>query len=515
MNHDPRISIQGTKGLLVRTELAPQLAQTLPESILLDDGHLLARWTLENCNRLSLAGFDPPTPFRLFYEWTGIVPFQHQIRSAEFITAHLRCGVWNEQGLGKTLTAIAAADYLFMRRYIRRVLVICPVSVMRSAWVQDFQTGAPHITVGVAHGTPDKRRKVIASDVQVVIINPDGVHIVMKELAADAFDIIFIDEATAYHDVSTRRYKALAKIIKPTTRIVLLTGTPSAQSPVHAYGLGRLLGTAPKYKQDWENLVMTRQSRFVSVPKHDAAVHVQRLLSPSIRYTKEQCLDLPERTYSNRDVEMSAEQTKLYNTLKKEMVAELEGGKIKADNAAVLLGKLMQVSSGAIYGPDKQPINLNAEPRFEALMEIIHGTDRKVIIFCNFRSSIAAISERLTKERIDNDIIHGGVSSNDRSAIIFRFQNMPLPRVLVLQTAAAAHGITLTAADTVVWWGPPSSVELYKQANDRPHRIGQKHNVSVYHLLSSYAERKTLSNLRRNISVHESIVDLFSDIARN
>lgn len=515
MNHDPRISIQGSSGLLVESELARQLGDTVPESKVLDDSRILVRWTLDNCNRLSLAGFDPPTPFRLFYEWKNIVPFQHQIRSAEFITAHLRCGVWNEQGLGKTLTAVGASDYLLGRGKIQRVLIICPISVMRSAWVQDFQTGAPHITVAIAHGTADRRKAVIASAAQVVIINPDGVHIVVDQLAKGGFDLIVVDEATAYQDTGTRRYKALAKLIKPHTRVVLMTGTPASQSPVHAFGLGRLLGTAPKYKQDWEAMVMIKQSRFVSVAKVDAPQHVQRILTPSIRFTKEQCLDLPERTYVNRDTEMSTEQKKAYDTLKKDMVLELEGGKVTASNAAVLLGKMMQISAGALYGPDRQPISLNAEPRYEALMDIIHGTERKVIIFCNFRSSIAAISERLTKEGVVNDVIHGGVSANDRSALIFRFQNMPDLRVLVLQTAAAAHGITLTAADTVVWWGPPMSVELYKQANDRPHRIGQKHNVTVYHLLSSYAERKAFRDLQAGVSLNDSILSLFSDVARN
>lgn len=515
MNHDPRISIQGSSGLLVQTELAAQLAQSIPETKLLDPTNLLVRWTLENCNRLSLAGFDPPTPFRLFYEWKNIVPFQHQIRTAEFITAHLRCGVWNQQGTGKSHAAIGAIRYLIQRGKIRRALVVGPISVMRSAWQNDLSVGAPDLAAAIAHGTADKRKKVIASDAQVVIINPDGVHIVVDQLAKGGFDLIIIDEATAYQDTSTRRYKALAKLIEPHTRVVLMTGTPASQSPVHAFGLGRLLGTAPKYKQDWEALVMIKQSRFVSIPKIDAAQHVQRILTPSIRFTKEQCLDLPEQTFCNRDVDMSPEQKKLYDTLKKEMVAEVEGGKITAANAAVLLGRLLQVSSGAVYRPDKSVVSLNAEPRYEALMDIINGTERKVIIFCNFRSSIQAISERLTKEGIDNDVIHGGVSANDRSSLIFRFQNMPSLRVLVLQTAAAAHGITLTAADTVVWWGPPMSVELYKQANDRPHRIGQKHNVTVYHLLSSYAERKVFTSLRQNISVHEAIVSLFSDVARN
>jgi SNF2 family DNA or RNA helicase len=283
-----------------------------------------------------------------------------------------------------------------------------------------------------------------------------------------------------------------------------------------AYGLAKLLGTAPKYKQEWEDLTMVRVSKFKLAPKKDAHIHVQRVLTPAIRFTKAQCLDLPPKTYIDRHAEMSAEQAKVYAQLQKEMRVALEQGQeVVAANAGALLSKLMQVSAGAVYGADKSLTTLDIASRYDALKEIIDGTDEKVLVFVNFRSSIQVLKERLEADGYEVGWIDGSISARDRAALVFRFQNSPQPRVLLLQSLTVAHGTTLTAADTVVWWGPPTSVEVYVQANDRLHRIGQKNPVTIFHLTSSYVERKVLSMLRANISVHERIVDLFSDIARN
>jgi SNF2 family DNA or RNA helicase len=213
---------------------------------------------------------------------------------------------------------------------------------------------------------------------------------------------------------------------------------------------------------------------------------------------------------------MSTEQAKVYAQLQKEMRVALEQGQeVVAANAGALLSKLMQVSAGAVYGADKSLTTLDIASRYDALKEIIDGTDEKVLVFVNFRSSIQVLKERLEADGYEVGWIDGSISARDRAALVFRFQNSPQPRVLLLQSLTVAHGTTLTAADTVVWWGPPTSVEVYVQANDRLHRIGQKNPVTIFHLTSSYVERKVLSMLRANISVHERIVDLFSDIARN
>jgi SNF2 family DNA or RNA helicase len=516
MNHDPRIEIVGDAAIKVRggtnDQLAPLLSNTQPT----DDG-LLVHWTLDNAVRLGLAGFDPPTPFRHFYKW-HIQPYQHQVRTAEFITAHMRCGVWNEQGTGKTIAAVAACDYLLLRKRVRRVLVLCPVSVMYSAWVNDFAVAAPHRQVGVAHGTLPRRLDVLKSPAEIVVMNFDGLlHVETDKLLASDFDMIVIDEANAFKNHTIRRYKALVRLIKPETRVVLLTGTPASQSPVDAYGLSRLLGNSqcPKYFSTWRDAVMVQQSRFVWSPKADAAQRVNEILKPSIRFTKEQCLDLPERVYLDRHVALSKEQLDHYTRLKKEMLLDTERGEITAANAAVLLGKLLQISSGVVYANDREPIALDYTSRFTELINIIEQTTEKVLVFALFRGIIEDLTTRLNAAGVPAMAIHGDVSAHERRNLIFQFQQTDHLRVLVLQPQAAAHGLTLTRADTTVWWSPTMSVEMYKQANDRFHRIGQTQRCTVIHLTGSAAETKVYSTLRRNINVHEAAVSLFTDIARS
>jgi superfamily II DNA or RNA helicase len=515
MNHDPRIEIKGTNALIIRTEQAEQLAQTLPESALINGNMIAVRWTLDNVNRLALAGFDPPSPFRFRYAWEGIIPYEHQRRTSEFITAHLRCGIWNEQGTGKTHSAIAAIVYLIQREKVRRVLVTCPKSVMHTAWVADFHAGAPHLRIAVAYGSRSKRLAAVASDADIVIVNYDGLGVIDEAIKNDGrFDLIVADEANAFKNPSTARFKHLAKMIRPDTRMVLMTGTPASQSPVDAYGLAKLLGTAPRTKQEWIDRVMFQASRFTWLPKPEAADHVKAVLNPSIRFTKAECLDLPERTYMDLEAEMSSEQTKLYDTVRKEMLAMVQEERIVAVNAAALLSKLLQISGGVVYAADKTPVELNFDTRYETLRDVIDGTEHKVLVFAAFRSVINKLQEKLSMSGIECEVIDGKTTMNERNAAIFRFQNGPTLRVLVIQPQAAAHGITLTAADTVVWWGPASSVEYYKQANDRVHRIGQVNKVTVYHIVSSAAERKAFKLLRSNIAMNDFILDLFSDIAR-
>lgn len=516
MNHDPRIEIVGDTAIRVRTPSADQLAELLDRTQKTDDG-LLVHWTLDNAVRLGLAGFDPPTPFRIGYTW-NVKPYDHQIRTAEFITAHMRCGVWNQQGTGKTISAIAAVDYLLKRRRVQRVLVLAPVSVMHSAWVADFVTAAPARTVGVAHGTLAKRLAVIKSEVEIVVMNIDGLLFVpTSDMLAAGFDMVVVDEANAFKNSQTKRYRALAKIIKPETRLVLMTGTPASQSPTDAYGLSRLLGNpqCPKYMSTWRDHVMVQQSRFRWTPKPDAPQRVAEILKPSIRFTKEQCLDLPERVYMDRHVGLSEEQAKHYAKLKKEMVLSLDDGEITAANAAVLLSKLLQISSGAVYAGVGEPVVLDYSPRFNELLSIIEGTEEKVLVFAMYRSIIEDLVVKLTDAGHPAMAIHGDVTANERRNLIFQFQNTDHLRVLVLQPQAAAHGLTLTRADTTVWWSPTPSVEMYQQGNDRFHRIGQTNRCTVIHLTGSAAETKLYSTLRGNLNIHEATVGLFTDIARS
>lgn len=213
-----------------------------------------------------------------------------------------------------------------------------------------------------------------------------------------------------------------------------------------------------------------------------------------------------------RRVELTPQQTKYYEIMKKKMIIEAAGEQVTAANAAVKLGKLLQISAGAVYSEDGETVEFDITSRYNVLMEVIAETENKVLIFAPFRSVIEVLANRLNSDGISTEIINGGVSPAKRTDIFQRFQTTDSPRVLVIQPQAAAHGVTLTAADTVVWWGPTSSVEIYEQANARVHRSGQKNKCTVVHLQGSGAEVHVFSMLENKVSVHSEMINLYKKV---
>jgi SNF2 family DNA or RNA helicase len=159
-------------------------------------------------------------------------------------------------------------------------------------------------------------------------------------------------------------------------------------------------------------------------------------------------------------------------------------------------------------------VDFDCKPRLNELLDIINDTDRKVIVFVPFKHSIEKIKEFLNAEKIDSVVIDGSVSLNARTEAFAQFQKVDSSvRVAIIQPQAAAHGVTLTAADTVVFWGPVSSVETYVQCIARADRVGQDSNkVTVVHLQSSDVERKLYKQLQSNIMHHNAIVDLYKQV---
>lgn len=190
---------------------------------------------------------------------------------------------------------------------IKRVLVICPLSIMDSAWRGDLFKFAMHRSVEIAYGSADKRKKIIQGDSEFVIINYDGVEIVADAIVQGGFDLIVADEANAYKNAQTKRWKVLNKLVTPQTWLWMLTGTPAAQSPTDAYGIAKLVNPAgvPKFFTSFKDRVMYKVTQFKWIPKPTATDIVFNALQPAIRYTKEECLDLPEMIYTERDVELT------------------------------------------------------------------------------------------------------------------------------------------------------------------------------------------------------------------
>ena len=505
------------KALLIKVREPGRITSAIRTAKQLNDTDVLVRWGVEEAQILkNLRLKDVPSPIMRDYAWPGLQkPFKHQYDTASFLTLHRRAFCFNEQGTGKTASAIWAADYLLEQGLIRRVLVLCPLSIMQSAWETDLFKFATHRTCAIAHSySKEKRIKAVESDAEFVICNYDGLDIVKDAVAKGGFDLIIIDEANAYKNVSTKRWKVLNYIINPTTWIWMMTGTPAAQTPTDAYGLAKVVNPSgvPKFFGAFRDQVLFKVSQFRWVPKPSAQQTVHNALQPAIRFTKDECLDLPEMTYVMRDVPLTPQQKTYYEEIRKQMLTIAAGEEITAVNAAASLNKLLQLSCGAVYSDSGEIIAFDAKNRMAALMEVIEEASQKVIIFAPFRHAIEIIAEELKNNKITCEIINGAVPASKRTEIFKKFQENPDPRVLVIQPQAAAHGVTLHAANVVVWWGPITSIETYLQANARVHRAGQHHPCTVVHLQGSPVEKRIYKMLSQKLDVHTKLIELYNNL---
>ena len=511
------MQIVENKALLLNVRDPNRITEVIPRSKVLDSGQVLVKWGLEEAQVLkNLRIKNVPSPIKNKYEWTGLYkPFDHQKETASFLTLHRRAFCFNEQGTGKTSSVIWAADYLIKEKFINRVLVICPLSIMQSAWEADLFKFAMHRTCAIAHSySKEKRIQAIQSDADFVIINYDGLEIIKDEISNAKFDLIVVDEANAYKNVQTKRWKILASVIRPETWVWMLTGTPASQSPTDAYGLAKLINPTgvPKFFGAFRDMVLQKITQFKWIPKPSSERVVHQVLQPAIRYTKEECLDLPDMTYVTREVPLSAQQNKFYEAIRNNMMTVAAGEEITTVNAAVNLNKLLQLSCGAVYSDSGEIVAFDAKNRMTALLEVIEEASHKVIVFAPFKHAIEIIAEEMRKNKIPAEIIHGGVSATKRTEIFSRFQTEDNPRVLIIQPQAAAHGVTLHAANVVVWWGPITSIETYLQANARVHRAGQRNPCTVVHLQGSPVEKRVYKMLSEKVDIHTRLIDLYKNI---
>ena len=511
------MEIINDKALLIRTRRPELVTERIKNSkVISQEGdifNIAIKWGFQESQELArLRVQNVPSPIKRDYEWTGkFQPYNHQRDTSSFLTLNKKAFCFNEQGTGKTASVIWSADYLMKLGIIKRVLVICPLSIMKSAWQEDLFKFATHRSCSVAHGDAKARKKILAAGAEFVIINFDGVAIVEDEIKNGGFDLIVVDEANAYKNPQTNRWKILKRITDRVEWLWMLTGTPAAQSPLDAYGLAKLVNPqkAPKFYGHYRDSVMYKVSQFKWVPKRNAQEVVHNILQPAIRFEKDQCLDLPKVTYLDRESPLTAQQKKYYEKLKKQMTMEAAGEQITAVNAATNLNKLLQISGGAVYSDTKETIRFDVSKRLNAILEVIEEASHKVLVFVPFTHTIDLLKDFLDTKKITSTIISGKVNLNKRSERIKQFQTEEDPRVLIIQPQAASHGLTLTAANTIIWYAPVTSVETYLQANARIDRPGQNNAMNVVHISGSAVEKRLYSMLRDNIDNHNKVIDLY------
>lgn len=448
-------------------------------------------------------GVVAPSPILHQYTWPGkYSPFQAQRATAEFLTLNPRAFVLNDMGTGKTMSTMWAYDYLRATGKRRRMLVVAPLSTLERTWGDTVFANFPHLTFTVLHGSRDRRLKLLKHPFDVYIINHDGVEIIAKELESrDDIDTIVIDEIAVLRNSNTDRYKAMAKVCEPLERIVWgLTGTPIPNEPTDAWAQIRLVDPTrvPKYFGRFRDMVMTKINTYKYIARKDALETVRKHMQPAIRFSREDCVDLPETLYQTRHIALTSQQKKVYDEIRVQMKTEAENGTVRAVNEADKLMKLVQVAAGAVYTTDGEIVDIDNAARVAEVKDIIEQSEGKVIVFVPFIAALKNLREELAKSYA-TELVYGGTSKTDRDTAFWRFMNLPSSesRVLVANAAAMSHGLTLTEASTIVWVAPTTSHETFDQANHRIIRPGQKRKTLIVMLEGTEVERKIYARLQQ------------------
>lgn len=480
----------------------------LAGAVLVKPNLLAVPCTLHNMQIMRHLGFEAYSPILHDYDWPlrpPFKPFDHQRTTSAFMTLHPRSFILNDIGTGKTLSALWTIDYLMLKGFIKKCVILTPLSTMNRVWENEiFANFLSRRKVIVVYGDRKKRERLLAENADFYVINHDGLGVggqrdkrgivlgqVAQTIRSDPdFNAVVVDEGSVYKDSGTLRYKTLRHVVGDKPYLWWLTATPTPNEPINAWSQARLV--RKDYQESQKNFrdrTMYRVSTFKWLPRKGCETTVSATLQPAIRFNRDECLDLPPMMVADRDVELSPTQKKAMEELKKSLRIYLKEGKpVTAVNEAALRLKLIQIACGCVYGEQHEIHAVDAAPRMQVLHEVLEECNEKVLIFAPLTSVVNMLYKDLSKN-YSVEMVYGATTSAKRNEIFKNFQGSDKPRIIVADPRTMAHGLTLTAATTIVWYGPTDSPETFTQANGRINRPGQTKSTLVVRLAATNVER--------------------------
>lgn len=445
-------------------------------------------------------GFSVPAPILHYYDWPArFSPMEHQKETAAFLTMHRRCLCLNAPGTGKSISSIWAADFLLTEGVASKVLILAPLSTLKVVWGRELRHHLPHRSFEIIDGSRSKAKRLELLEkpgLQYVIMNHDCFTNMREHL--EGFDVVIYDEATALKTPGSQRFKVFYKwVAQHQPWLWLLTGTPISQSPSDAWTLARLVDSpsVPKSFTTFKDLVMQKVTQFRWVPRPDALETCRRVLQPSIRFSLDECKDLPQTNFVGRKTELTPVQAKAFKEMKEDACVAFAAGEVTAANSAVLLSKLLQIVCGVAYA-DTGPVLVDASHRYQSLTELIDEVGDKVIVFVPLKGVQLWLKEKLVADGYDVALVNGDTSKADRDQIFNDFQHTDSIRVLLAHPKVASHGLTLTRSKDIIWYAPIYSLESYEQANARIRRLSTTGKTTVWHIWATTFEQELYRRLR-------------------
>lgn len=459
--------------------------------------------------------------------------FKHQ---AEVIaeTKDLRYfGLFMEQGTGKTHVSIATFAHLYMERKIDGVLILAPNGV-HDNWVKNeipihCALPAEEIVVACWHSSDGVKKRraweyVAAADWKdrlcVLAANIEAVRTTVFLKSIEGFVkrrrfLLIIDESTTIKNPKADVTKAVLRISKNAAYCRILTGTPITQSPLDLWSQCRVLDecalpypsyTAFKHEFAIEETMNLGQRQFTKVVGYKNQHLLAELLKPfTKRILKKDCLDLPEKIYQTRYVELTPEQKRIYKALTQQCLADLGPGMVTVTTAITMMLRLHQVTLGYVQDDDGTMRSIQHN-RIDRLVDVLDENRVKTIIFVRFLQDLAQVTEVLLK--LDRKFVtySGEDNPQERQVSIDEFQNGDAEYFIC--TSAAARGLTLTNAEAMVYYSQDFRLETRLQSEDRAHRIGQTKNVLYTDLVAQGTiDEKVVEALRNKKELADSVLD--------
>lgn len=439
-------------------------------------------------------------------------------------------GLLFEMGCGKTLTAIAITGAAYQMGKVKRVLIVAPTSVC-AVWPKEFQDYAAFpYTIKTMLGDKKKRLKELDDlikfpypHLKVAVINyestwRDGLYEALEDYDAD---LIIADESQRIKTHDSEQSKAMHRLGDKARYKMILSGTPVQNEAVDIFSQYRFLDPTI-FGQNFyvfrnRYAVMGGFNRKQIVAYRDLDQLIKKEHSIAYRVTKDEALDLPEQTFENRYITLSPKERNIYDRLRRDSYAELaDGGTITATTVLTKLLRLQQFTGGFLVEDDAAKPQLVSTGKLDALSDILQDYvvegKKKLVIFARFLPEVHEI-ERLCdkilgKQGMRSVAIYGEIKKEDRGGIVQQFQTDPQTMVFIGQIDTAGTGITLTAADTVVYYSVNFNYATYSQSLSRIHRIGQRHPCTYIHLVVEHSvDSQLLTSLSKKEDLAKTVVD--------
>tara|TARA_R100000329_G_scaffold150886_1_gene145007 strand:+ start:14977 stop:16671 length:1695 start_codon:yes stop_codon:yes gene_type:complete len=421
-------------------------------------------------------------------------PFEHQRKAFYMSRDKKEFALLMEQGTGKTKVIIDNAAYLYSKGRINSLIVIAPNGVHRN-WIKEIETHMPdwcpyksfYYTAGMSQKRIEEFNGIIASTMDLKIytfnveafVSKKAVEFINRILVSGKIMLV-VDESSRIKRPGAKRTKMITKFGKSSEYKRILTGTPVTKGAEDVYSQFKflnpqILGYDSFYSFRARYCIMGGFENRQVVSYNNLEELTRNIEGHSFRVLKKDCLDLPDKIYQRYYVEMTANQKKLYDNIKKSFIAEFEGQELSAPEAVTRLLRMQQILCGWFPSEhETKPID-SKNPRIEALKEILSDIDSKVIIWARFKADLKAIESELGNLAVS---YHGGIDSDTREAAVTAFQNNPKIKYFIGNPQSGGIGLTLTAADYAIYYSNSFDLEQRMQSEDRCHRIGTKNNIT-------------------------------------